>query len=363
MRSSRFVLLCLPIAATAALGAHLGTATDVPEGVHQQVKWLEATLDDGDATANQLQFPEGELFTWEFYSLGLFNIAEASHDPADIDRAIHVARKVLPKMDKMLSHFPFSRMKDRRLRGGVCWFAGQSLVRAHLVALAGAKATPAEVTRFHEDSALLFSEFTASKTAVLEAHPGQSWPVDSLFAFEALQLHDRLYGTQYFKVFDKWVASVESTKDKATGLHVSFLNLDGTVRDVPRGCALSWSLAVLPRLAPKLAAEQWAAYKRSFFHCGFGTCVVREYPPGVERPGDVDSGPVVNGYGMSATAFALAAARANGDLETASALERLGESFGSPVVSPAGKRYLDGAVPMFDVLSLWVRTVPVTGRP
>jgi hypothetical protein len=367
MRLPRFLLLCLPIVATAATGAHLNTTTGkptgFPEGVAQQVKWLEATLDDQDAADNQHAFPEGELFTWQFYSLALFNIAEETNAPDDVERAIRVARAVLPKLDAMLTHAPFSRMKARRLRGGICWFSGQNLVRARLVALAGRGATAEEARRLSEDSALLFSEFSRSKTAVLEAHPGQSWPVDSLFGFESLQIHDRLYGTAYFAAFDKWIATMEATKDKKTGLHVSFLHLDGRVRDVPRGCALSWSLAVLPRLHPRIAAEQWAAYKQSFFGCTAGVCLVREYPPGVDRKGDVDSGPMFNGYGMSATAFALAAARANADQETAASLERLGESFGSPVVTNAGKRYLDGAEPMFDVLSLWVRTVRMPVPP
>ena len=367
MRAPRFLLLCLPIAATVAAAAHLNTVTSspgpFPEGVAQQVKWLEATLDDEDAAENQRAFPEGELFTWEFYSLALFNIAEQTKDPEDKARALRVARQVLPKMDAMLGHAPFSRMKERRLRGGICWFSGQNLVRARLVAMAGAQATDAETKRLNDDSALLFSELARSKTAVLEAHPGQSWPVDSLFGFESLQLHDRLFGTTYFSVFDKWVAAMEATKDPATGLHVSFLHLDGRARDVPRGCALSWSLAVLPRLHPRLAAEQWAAYKKGFFRCLGGVCGVREFPEGVDRKGDVDSGPIVNGIGLSATAFALAAARANGDQPMVTSLERLGESFGSPVVTDAGKRYLDGTVPMFDVLSLWVRTVRMPVPP
>ena len=91
--------------------------------------------------------------------------------------------------------------------------------------------------------------------------------------------------------------------------------------------------------------------------------MVREYPPGIDRKGDIDSGPMFNGYGMSATAFALAAARANSDLPTVTSLERLGESFGSPVMTEAGKRYLNGTVPMFDVLSLWVRTVRMPVPP
>ena len=52
--------------------------------------WLEATLDDADAAANQSVFPEGELFTWEFYSLALFNIAKETKDPADVRRPIAV---------------------------------------------------------------------------------------------------------------------------------------------------------------------------------------------------------------------------------------------------------------------------------
>ena len=360
MRPSRFLLLCLPIAATAATAAHLNTATARAEGIAAQVKWLEATLDDADAARNQRVFPEGELFTWEFYALGLFQVAEETRDPRDVARAVAVSRAVLPKLDALLTHLPFSRMKDRRLRGGICWFAGQNLVRAKLVALGG---TDAEVKRFHADSALLHSEFQRSTTAVLEAHPGMSWPVDSLFGFESLQLHDRLYGTTYFSTFDKWLAAMEATKDKVTGLHVSFLHLDGRVRDVPRGCALSWSLAVLPRLDARVAAEQWAAYKKHFVGCTAGMCLVREFPPGIDRAADVDSGPVVNGFGMSATAFGLAAARANGDTQLAQSLEKLGESFGSPVETPKGKRYLNGAEPMFDVLSLWVRTVRMPPLP
>lgn len=336
----------------------------VSDGVRAQIHWLEATLDDADAAANQSKFPEGELFTWEFWSLALFNVAEESADPADVARALREARKVLPKMDAMLTHRPFDAMAKRELRGGICWFAGQNFVRGRLVALAGERATKEEVARFHADSALLAKVFAGSKTAVLEAHPGMSWPVDSLFGFSSLQIHDRLYGTRYAAHFEKWKHAVESTKDKTTGLHASFLHLDGRPRDVPRGCALSWSLAVLPSLDPELSKEQWARYKKHFFSCSAGVCFVREFPKGVDRKADVDSGPIINGYGMSATAFALAAARANGDTEVAAALERLGETFGAATIDEKGKRYLGGSEPMFDVMSLWVRTValPPGGR-
>jgi hypothetical protein len=138
----------------------------------------------------------------------------------------------------------------------------------------------------------------------------------------------------------------------------SFVHLNGRPRDLPRGCALSWSLAVLPDLDPAFAAEQWAAYRRDFLRCAGGLCLLREYPPGVDRASDVDSGPVALGFGMSASAFGLAAARAQGDSEVAESLRRTGELLGFPAVSWWGKRYLGGSIALFDVLAVWTRTVP-----
>ncbi len=74
---------------------------------------------------------------------------------------------------------------------------------------------------------------------------------------------------------------------------------------------------------------------------------------------DGDTGPIVAGLGTSASAFALAAARAEGDTATAEALRRTGELLGLPAVSWWGKRYLGGAVPLVDIFALWTRTVPM----
>ncbi len=331
-------------------------AASVPDPVRQQVKWLESTLSDSVATSNQFTFPEGELFTWEFWGLALLDIAEQTHEPADVERAAREVRRVLPKLEPMLKHAPFAPMAGWSLRGGVIWFGGQNLLRGRLLALV--PGTDAEVQRFHADSATLSRAFEASKTGVLEAHPGLTWPVDSLFALESLKVHDTLYGTRYFEpAWAKHARTLDATTGKS-GLPASFVHLDGRARDVPRGCALSWTLSVLPRLDPQRAAKLWKAYRASFFSCTVVPCLVREYPPGAERKADIDSGPIIGGYGLAATGFALGAARANGDTATALKLEATGELFGASVLDAKGKRYLGGSVPFFDVMSLYVRTVP-----
>jgi hypothetical protein len=331
-------------------------AAAIPDPVRQQVKWLEATLTDEAATKNQLAFPEGELFTYEFWGLALLNIAETSHEPTDRDRAAREVRKLLPELEPLLQHRPFAPMARWPLRGGVVWFGGQNLLRARLIALAGG--TDEELRRFHRDSATLASAFERSQTGALEAHPGLTWPVDSLFALESLKLHDALYGTRYFAAaWAKHAHTLDATT-WSSGLPASFVSLDGRTTDVPRGCALSWTLSVLPRLDPARARKLWATYRSTFFSCTAVPCLVREYPPGVDRAPDVDSGPIIGGFGLAATGFALAAARANGDRATALKLELTGEMLGASVIDGRGKRYLGGTVPFFDVLSLYVRTVP-----
>jgi hypothetical protein len=285
------------------------------------------------------------------------NVAEVTGAPEDRERAEREVPDLLARIDRVLGHEPFRGMAHWRLRGGICWFAGQNLLRARYLRLAR-RPDPGQVERFHQDSATLAEAVRDSQTGALEAAPGLTWPVDSLFGYASLQIHDQLYGTHYGAGFEKWRASVERAADRRTHLAPSFLHLDGQARDVPRGCALSWSGAVLPSLAPAYAAEQWSSYREHFATCRWGLCLFREYPRGHDREEDVDSGPILFGYGMSATAFALAGARANGDAETAESLRRTGELLGFPSVSWWGKRYLGGTVELFDVLGLWARTVP-----
>ncbi len=332
---------------------------EVPWDVRLQARWVEGLVERVD-TADSAWLPEGELFVLTFSGYALQNIAETTGDAQDIARANRVVRTLLPRIDTLLSRKPYSRMAHRQPRGGVCWFAGQNLLRGRLIALSGKDATAEEVRRFHADSATLHRLFLASPNTLLETHPNQTWPVDNLFGHASLALHDRLYGTRYDEAFARFRGLMQRTAHQPSGgLMPSFLHLDGRARDVPRGCAMSWSLAVLPELDARFSDAQWRTYRRTFFGCAGGLCLVREYPVGHARGADNDSGPIVGGYGMSATAFALAAARANGDAETAASLRRVGTLLGLPAVTPHGTRYWGGAVDLFQVLALWTRTVPL----
>ena len=126
---------------------------------------------------------------------------------------------------------------------------------------------------------------------------------------------------------------------------------------VPRGCALSWSLAFMPNFAPELTASQYQVYRDKWFVHIAGTTGVREWPVGHEGGMDADSGFVVGGIGAAASGFGIAAAKINGDRENFAGMLRGMELLGFSYWNVRGeKHYFGGKVLLTDVLALWGKT-------
>ena len=98
--------------------------------------------------------------------------------------------------------------------------------------------------------------------------------------------------------------------------------------------------------ASKIGRDQHALYKagRAYLYEPLGPLgAMREYPYGDDGAGDIDSGPLIFGRGVSATAFAIGAARADGDADTAAALLRTATMFGAPSEDPGGALHFRSA--------------------
>jgi hypothetical protein len=79
---------------------------------------------------------------------------------------------------------------------------------------------------------------------------------------------------------------------------------------------------------------------------------VREYPKGVGGRGDVDSGPLILGLGLSASVVTMGAARVQHD-PLADRLAREGDLLGLPLSGLETKRYLFGTLPIGDAFLAW----------
>lgn len=148
------------------------------------------------------------------------------------------------------------------------------------------------------------------------------WPADQTVTLASLGRFDAAHGTAYLQApLDGWRVVMAKHLDSKTGLPKSELTGKGPGARHPRGCAQSFITRYLNEVDPALAATWWSKYREHFLVRIGGVVGFREWPRGVERRGDVDSGPIVFGIGTAASAFGIAAAKAQGEVALAAQFE------------------------------------------
>ena len=111
---------------------------------------------------------------------------------------------------------------------------------------------------------------------------------------------------------------------------------------MPRGSGTAFSLVAIHYADPKLASILYQGIKKSLASSLLGFGVVREYPHGIHGKGDIDSGPIILGYGLSATGFTISGARMFGDEDYFKRLFATVHIFGAPVNRGGRQGYISG---------------------
>jgi hypothetical protein len=184
----------------------------------------------------------------------------------------------------------------------------------------------------------------AQGVAAFQTYPGETYPPDLATVAATVALHDRATGRTGDPALERWLATYRAEAvDPATGMLVQRLSPEsGRPADRPRGSGTAFASFFLVYADPILSADLYAALAIQAERHALGCSAVREYPRGVRGRGDIDSGPVVLGLGVSATGFALAGARAHGDEATYRGLLRTACLFGLPVPHRGGRWFLTG---------------------
>ena len=160
--------------------------------------------------------------------------------------------------------------------------------------------------------------------AKLLPHIGMRWCADQAAIIYSIWLYDQNNGTQlHVDIAERWLKRMKThLTDEATGLfHTEALNVKRYSQQ-PRGCALSYLIYYTSHFAPEIAREQWSLFKRHMLIKRLGIAGFREYLPTYQGKWTPDTGPIVAGIGVAASALAMKSAMAVGDLETFNALER-----------------------------------------
>ena len=334
---------------------------DVAEPLARGVaRWTETELAPGAFATGSARF-DGEwlLVTYAMGAVGLGQLARI--DPAR--REAHLAR-----MERCLD-----ALLDPRARAfdGAAW-SEDALASAEThghVGFLGYAALPLALhrlvrgsSRFDEAEAGVVRRFgeriLASPAGLAETYPGEVYPVDNLAGLAALAVHARASGEPPSPALERGLRAIrEHAIDPATGLLFQSVAREGVAA---RASGTALAAFFLAYADPAIGRDLFRALEASQFRTVLGFGAMLEYPAGRREAGDVDSGPVVLGFGVSASGFALGASRAYGDREAFTALYATAHLFGAPFDEDGVRTYATGG-PIGDAILLAMLTAPREG--
>ncbi|CAN5828369.1 hypothetical protein BH09VER1_BH09VER1_42170 [soil metagenome] len=163
-------------------------------------------------------------------------------------------------------------------------------------------------------TATLVRRFNASPTGLIATYPNQWYPVDNTPGLASIALHGQATGRDYSALLAREEAIFRShLLDPVSGLLIQAFDGKGQPVDLGRGSGSALGAFFLTRAWPKLSGELFDSIRKNLATSLLGFGAIREYPNGISGVGDIDSGPIILGFGFSATGFSLAGARAFGD--------------------------------------------------
>ena len=209
----------------------------------------------------------------------------------------------------------------------------------------------------------LAARMAASRIGLIQTYPQEVYPVDNCAVYSGVALRERLAPTIHGDMLARWKEHfVRDYVDKETGLLIQAVNFrDGEAIDDPRGSGTTLGLYALSFVEPEFSRQLFEATRDQLAGHFLGFGGVREYPRGVVGFGDIDSGPMVFGFGMSSTGFSIAGARIHKDRELFTDLFSTLYMCGAPLKRKGEIEYVSGGPLGNAIVFAMLTAVPTAG--
>ncbi len=317
--------------------------------------WLDQSVHADQFGTKSALFDEEWMFgTWMMAAVGFYQHGMAHPDAAASDLVrMEACIDVLLGPDGLAfdarrwGSSPLDDLDDVQ-RGHAAWlgYANLPLALHHRWMLAEGR--PDRFADVHEQvSAALVARLPSP---IIETYPGEAYPVDNAAGYGSLGIYAASPGapdtarvalaTAMDRLFASW-------REPETGLLYQNLPSEGIAagHGPPRGSGTFLSAWFLGFADPARAGTLYGAGNRYLYEPLGPLGAMREYRYDTDGDMDIDSGPLIFGRGVSATAFAIGAARAAGDASTAAALIRTATVFGAPTYDESGALHFRAAGP------------------
>jgi hypothetical protein len=146
-----------------------------------------------------------------------------------------------------------------------------------------------------------------SPRLALESYPDECWTFDHVVALAAIRTTDYLDGSDHSLLIQNWVKMAkQKLVHKQSGLLVSSYALDDTPLIGPEGSSL-WMIAHCLQLVDEdFARDQYDRTRRELSTTTLGFGYAREWPDSWTGPADIDSGPIIPFFKISAGSSGMA---------------------------------------------------------
>jgi hypothetical protein len=293
-------------------------------------KWAADRLASGVAarlSTSDISGTEWPLFGNAFYLMALENLQsewEKKRGPGKEPRvlakaAIEAAAKIVA--DPNHAHWVKEHWGDKYLKHHNLFY--RMLLISSFAAHERLLGTGEYVPFLRDQVESLSAELDAAPSGLLNDYPGQCYHVDIAFAVRAIRHADLVLGTDHSAFVQRELRAYPP------GVLPPYFadQTTGESRSPVRGCSTSPFLIHAAALWPE-HVEQWEQlHNRDFWQSRWWAVGYREFSyeytaaHGMgESYFDVDSGPVIFGFGSAASAFGIGSSRANGDSSRARAL-------------------------------------------
>ncbi len=335
------------------------TSSEIPGEVRAELRYLRQAIDRGAGERMQYLFPEGDFFLRVLYGLAWVNAGlRTPEESPERLQALAEARRTWEELGDPAVRAPFAASRTLAPEYGVFYAGWRNYLLAGVLLLQPSDSLdPVELAEFRRRCEEIARALEESPTPFLQAYPGQAWPVDTFPALVSLRAHTHLVDDRYEGLIGDWLAALRDRLDPATGLLPHRVRPQtGEIGQGTRATSQVLILRFLLDLDPAWGLESYRLFREDHAVYLWGVPGVLEYPRGTRGYGDVDSGPLIDGASLSATALMIGTARVYGDEEMGNAIWHAGELLGLPLRVGGAKRYAFGLFPVGDAFAVWSKT-------
>jgi hypothetical protein len=153
----------------------------------------------------------------------------------------------------------------------------------------------------------IVERFQKNPRMLLESYPDECWMFDHCVALDAVKMADYLDGSDHSALIRDWLAMArQKLVDPKSGLLISSFTTDGTPLDGPEGSTI-WMVAhSLQLLDEDFARDQYQRARKELGAITLGFGYAHEWPKSWKGQADIDSGPIIPVFEISAGSSGMA---------------------------------------------------------